>query len=252
MTQAPLLSVQNITAGYEGSIAIESVSLEVNSGEIVCLLGANGAGKSTTMSAITGLVKYSGSIVFADKKLDHLEAADRVALGISLSPEGRKVFPNLSVYENLLLGSFNKAARAQRRTKLEEVFGLFPRLAERRGQPSGLLSGGEQQMLAIARALMACPRLLLLDEPSLGLAPRVVSLMFDAIGRIAASGLSILLVEQNAHAAFSVASRGYLLSAGRVVHADSIDRLRDLDAVREAFLGKASESAITSGDPSDA
>lgn len=234
----PLLSLQNVTAGYGGSVAIEDISLDVHAGEVVCLLGANGAGKTTTMAAITGLIGCAGRIVFDGHPLEDIAAADRVPRGIVLSPEGRKVFPNLSVYENLLLGGFNRNARSRRKQKLDEVYTLFPRLYERRTQAAGLMSGGEQQMLAIGRALMACPKLLLLDEPSLGLAPKVVMQMFDAIGRIAAASVSILLVEQNAHAAFSVAQRGYLLSAGRIVHSDTVVNLRDHDAVRDAFLGK--------------
>jgi len=239
MTVPALLSLQNVSAGYDGSIAIENVSIRVDAGEVVCLLGANGAGKTTIMGAITGLVGYTGSISFEGRDLGPIPADQRVGLGISLSPEGRKVFPNLSVDENLLLGGFNRRAQGQRKQKLEEVFTLFPRLAERRKQAAGLMSGGEQQMLAIARALMACPRLLLLDEPSLGLAPLIVSLMFEAVTRIAKSGLSILLVEQNAEAALSVAARGYVLTAGNIVHSDTVEGLRNLEAVREAFLGTA-------------
>jgi branched-chain amino acid transport system ATP-binding protein len=241
-----LLSLHDVTAGYGGSVAIEDISLDVKPGEVVCLLGANGAGKTTTMAAITGLIACTGQIVFDGGDLLELAAADRVPRGIALSPEGRKVFPNLSVFENLLLGGYNRAARLNRKQKLDEVYTLFPRLHERRAQPAGLMSGGEQQMLAIGRALMACPKLLLLDEPSLGLAPKVVLQMFDAIARIAAANVSILLVEQNAHAAFSIAQRGYLLSAGRIVHSDSVANLRDHDVVREAFLGKrASLAAAT-------
>jgi|SRR5471032_324700 branched-chain amino acid transport system ATP-binding protein len=233
-----LLSLRNVTAGYGGSVAIEDICLDVKPGEVVCLLGANGAGKTTTMAAITGLIGCTGQVVFDGRALGEVAAADRVPLGIALSPEGRKVFPNLSVYENLLLGGYNRMARMHRKQKLEEVYALFPRLNERRGQAAGLMSGGEQQMLAIGRALMACPKLLLLDEPSLGLAPKVVLQMFDAIAKIAAANVSILLVEQNAHAAFSVAHRGYLLSAGRIVYSDTVANLRDHDIVREAFLGK--------------
>jgi branched-chain amino acid transport system ATP-binding protein len=232
-----LLSLRNVSAGYNGSVAIEGISLDVHAGEVVCLLGANGAGKTTTMAAITGLIDCEGSVMFDGADLRRHSAAARVGKGVALSPEGRKVFPNLSVHENLLLGSFNGTARPHRNRKLEEVFALFPRLFERRTQAAGLMSGGEQQMLAIGRALMACPRLLLLDEPSLGLAPGIVLSMFEAIRQIAKSNVSILLVEQNAHAAFSVADRGYVLSAGRIVHTDTIARLRDLDVVREAFLG---------------
>nr|WP_168788522.1 ABC transporter ATP-binding protein [Paraburkholderia aromaticivorans] len=240
-----LLSLRDVSAGYNGSVAIEGISLDVHPGEVVCLLGANGAGKTTTMAAITGLIDCKGSVVFEGANLLRHSAAARVSQGVALSPEGRKVFPNLSVHENLLLGGFNRTARPNRNRKLEEVYSLFPKLFERRTQAAGLMSGGEQQMLAIGRALMACPKLLLLDEPSLGLAPKIVLLMFEAIRKIAQSNVSILLVEQNAHAAFSVADRGYVLSAGRIVHTNTIDQLRKLDIVREAFLGGRSAGVVS-------
>ncbi len=235
-----LLDVRNLGAGYGGSVVLDDVSFEVRRGEVVCLLGSNGAGKTTTMSVLTGLVTpYRGSVRFNGQDLLALPAHLRVATGIALSPEGRQVFPNLSVVENLLLGSYNALARKERAGKLSWVYDLFPRLYERQQQKAGLLSGGEQQMLALGRALMSCPTLLLLDEPSLGLAPRIVLGVFETIATIARSGISILLVEQNTRAALCVADRGYVLAAGRIAAADTAERLAQSSIVREAFMGKA-------------
>lgn len=235
-----LLEVRHLRAGYGDSVVLEDVSFEVKSGEVVCLLGANGAGKTTTMAALTGLLRPSGGEARLDgQDLLALPPHRRVSAGIALCPEGRQVFPNLSVMENLLLGSYNTTARPKREQRLDWVFGLFPRLRERIEQQAGFMSGGEQQMLALGRALMSCPRLLLLDEPSLGLAPKIVSEVFQTIATIAKSGISILLVEQNTVAALSVADRGYVLGGGRIAAADSAKALAQSPIVREAFMGKS-------------
>lgn len=233
-----LLEIDGLRAGYEQSVIIEKLSLQIGKGEVVALLGSNGAGKTTTMRVITGLIApFAGRIRFAGEDLLRTRADRRVERGIALCPEGRQVFPNMSVMENLLLGSFCPRARGRRREMLERVFTLFPRLAERTKQPAGLMSGGEQQMLAIGRALMACPDLLLLDEPSLGLSPKMVDLVFGAISTIASSGISIMIVEQNAQAAFSVAQRGYVLGQGLVVASGTISELAASGKVEEAFMG---------------
>jgi branched-chain amino acid transport system ATP-binding protein len=234
-----LLSVTGLSAGYGGSEVLGDVSFEVERGEVVCLLGANGAGKTTAMSVITGLLNAAaGSMRFDGRDLLAMRPHQRVAAGISLCPEGRQVFPNLTVEENLLLGSFHRAARAGRAERLGQAYALFPQLADRRRQLAGSLSGGEQQMLAISRALMAGPRLLLLDEPSLGLSPKMVLTVFEAIRAIARSAISILLVEQNTQAALSVATRGYVLRGGRIVHADTRAGLRESRIVQDAFFGR--------------
>jgi branched-chain amino acid transport system ATP-binding protein len=234
------LSVQGLRAGYGGSTVLKDISFDVGAGEVVCLLGSNGAGKSTTMGVLTGLVAcQSGRIVYDGSDLTKLPSHERVRQGLVLSPEGRKVFPNLTVEENLMLGSYNLNARAGRKQKFGEVYDLFPRLKERRQQKAGLMSGGEQQMLAIGRAVMAKPRLLLLDEPSLGLSPKMVLTVFEAIGALAKSAnLSILLVEQNTRAALSVARRGYVMANGRIVYSGSADDLSDAAALRDAFMGR--------------
>jgi branched-chain amino acid transport system ATP-binding protein len=234
-----LLSIKDLTIAYGDAVAVEGVNMTVEEGEVVCLLGANGAGKSTTMSVLAGTLRArSGAVLYDGKDLLRMKLHERVAAGVVLCPEGRKVFPTLSVEENLFLGSFHKAARRSRPQKLAEVYDLFPVLAERRAQYAGSLSGGEQQMLALGRALMANPRLLLLDEPSLGLAPRLVQVLFELIRRISASRISILLVEQNSRAAIGVAARGYVLTAGRIVLADTAAGLRDTQRLQRAFLGE--------------
>ncbi|MFG1193168.1 ABC transporter ATP-binding protein [Xanthobacter flavus] len=239
-----MLSVSGLHAGYGESTVLQGLDFELHRGEVICLLGANGAGKTTTMGVLSGLVAASaGRIRYDGADLLAMPSHERVMAGVALSPEGRKVFPNLTVEENLVLGSFNVNARAQRKRKLHEVYDLFPRLAERRSQSSGLMSGGEQQMLALGRALMANPRLLLLDEPSLGLAPKVVQTVFAAIRTIAATDITILLVEQNTHAALSVATRGYVMAAGRIVHAGDTTELRASPEVRDAFIGGKSARA---------
>lgn len=235
-----LLQVSGLHAGYGESAVLQGLDFEVRQGEVVCLLGANGVGKTTTMSVLTGLVSATeGRVRYDGADLLVLPSHERVKAGLALSPEGRKVFPNLTVEENLYLGSFNRNARAHRMRKLDEVYTLFPRLAERRSQSAGLMSGGEQQMLALGRALMSNPRVLLLDEPSLGLAPLVVQSVFAAIRAVAATNIAILLVEQNTHAALSVASRGYVLAAGRIVLTGDAATLRQAPELRDAFIGRS-------------
>ncbi len=232
-----LLELRGLHAGYGDSIVLDGVDLTVRQGEVVTLLGVNGAGKTTTMRAITGLLRpRAGQILIGGTDITELPAHRRVAEGICLSPEGRQVFPNMSVEENLYLGSTDPRVRPQRAQSLDRVYTMFPKLHERRAQKAGLLSGGEQQMLAIGRALMGQPRLLLLDEPSLGLAPLIVGVVFDAIREIARSGISILVVEQNAHAALGVAERGYVLSEGRIVLEGSATELAATESIRNAFL----------------
>jgi len=234
----PLLNVESMRAGYEDSIVLQDISLTVNESEVVALLGANGSGKTTTMRAITGLITpFSGKITFAGQDLLAVAAHDRVDLGIALSPEGRQVFPNISVEENLFLGSFCRRSRPDRKETLQSVYELFPKLAERRLQKAGLMSGGEQQMLAVGRSLMSKPRMLLLDEPSLGLSPKMVQALFGAIAQVAKSGISILLVEQNAQAAFAVARRGYAIAMGRVTASGTIAELTNSGALQSSFLG---------------
>ena len=243
-----LLSIRGLTAGYGDSEVLQGIDLDVGRGEVVCLLGANGAGKTTTMAVITGLIGGRATLATYDgRDLFKMRPHERVAAGIVLSPEGRKVFPELTVEENLLLGSFTPHARKARTQTFKEVFDLFPILFERRRQRAGLMSGGEQQMLAIGRALMAKPRLLLLDEPSLGLAPKIVLNVFEAIKRIAESDISILLVEQNAMAALSVASRGYVINTGVITYQASSEELLNSEDMRNAFIGKLAHKAVEEG-----
>ncbi len=233
----PLLELRGIHAGYGDSVVLDGVDLIVGQGEVVTLLGVNGAGKTTTMRAITGLVRpTAGQILVGGVDITSRPAHRRVSDGICLSPEGRQVFSNMSVEENLFLGSTDPRVRPRRAQSLERVYAMFSKLRERRDQKAGLLSGGEQQMLAIGRALMGEPRLLLLDEPSLGLAPLIVGVVFDAIREIARSGISILIVEQNAHAALGVAERGYVLSEGRIVLEGTAKELAATESIRNAFL----------------
>jgi branched-chain amino acid transport system ATP-binding protein len=232
------LAVAELDVYYGAVHALKGVSLHVEAGEIVTLIGANGAGKTTLLRTISGLVPArAGKILFEGKDISKVPAHEIVALGVSQSPEGRMVFANLSVEDNLELGAYRRKDRAGIRTDRDQVFHLFPRLLERKKQLSGTLSGGEQQMLAIGRALMSRPRVLLLDEPSLGIAPILVRDIFKNIVEINRRGTTILLVEQNAHMALSIASRGYVLETGRVVLEDTAAKLAANDEVRAAYLG---------------
>jgi branched-chain amino acid transport system ATP-binding protein len=232
-----MLRLENVSSYYGKICAIADVSLEVKDGEIVTLIGANGAGKSTTLMTICGIVRpRTGRIYLNSIAVNALPAHEIVRHGVVQVPEGRRVLPLLTVEENLDLGAFTRTTR-QRDDNRERVYALFPRLWERRRQLGGTLSGGEQQMLAIGRALMAAPRLLLLDEPSLGLAPKIVDQIFQIIREINASGTTILLVEQNAAMALELADRAYVLETGRIVLAGEAVKLRDDPAVRRAYLG---------------
>jgi len=237
---APLLEVEGLSVRYGGIEAVRGVSFSVEEGSIVALVGANGAGKSSTLLAISGMVKKAGGAVrFRGEDLSRTRADRIVRAGLVQVPEGRAILSPLSVAENLELGAWTRRDRAAARVDLERVYGLFPRLAERKSQVAGSLSGGEQQMLAMGRALMASPKLLLLDEPSMGLAPKLVSLVFATVAGIAAAGTTVLLVEQNARAALKIADRGVVLTHGSVATAGPSDRLLADPAVIEAFLGKA-------------
>jgi branched-chain amino acid transport system ATP-binding protein len=233
-----MLEVRNLRILYEDVLAIEDVSLTVEEGEIVTLLGSNGAGKTTTINAISRLVPAAaGEIHFDGERIDGLPAHRVVELGLAQVPEGRRLWPELTVGEALDLGAYTRRAREQQETTLSEMLELFPRLAERRDQLCGTLSGGEQQMVAIARALMSRPRLLMLDEPSLGLAPILIDVVFAAIERVRSAGTTVLLVEQNVNEALEIADRGYVLETGRVVTAGSSAELAADDSVRTAYLG---------------
>lgn len=235
-----MLTITDLNVYYGAIRALDGISLTVNQGEIVCMIGANGAGKSTAIRTVSGLVRpRSGEVLFEGKALHRLPPHDIVTLGVGQSPEGRRVFANMTVRENLDLGAFTRDKhKAEKRDDLEKAFTLFPRLKERESQLAGTLSGGEQQMLAIGRALMSRPRLLLLDEPSLGLAPFLVKNIFQIIQDINQQGVTILLVEQNANQALRIAHRGYVLETGRVVLADTAAALLQNDSVRKAYLGE--------------
>ena len=235
-----MLEIRNLHVSYGGIAALHGVSLEVPAGSIVTLIGGNGAGKSSTLRAISGIAKVSsGSIVFEGRDITNKPAHEIVALGIAQAPEGRMVFSNLTVLENLHMGAHLRRDRNAISSDLERIFTLFPRLKERLPQAAGTLSGGEQQMLAIARALMSKPKCLLLDEPSLGIAPILVQTIFSRIVEINRElGLTILLVEQNANLALRIASHGYVLETGRVILNDTAENLRSNPAVRSAYLGE--------------
>ena len=234
-----MLRLNNVQTFYENIQVLKDLCIEVTQGEIITLIGANGAGKTTTLMSITGIVPLrTGEIMFLNKPVHNLSPDEIVALGISLVPEGRRIFPRLTVMENLDMGAFLRRDTADIKNDVAHIFELFPILAERRNQPGGTLSGGEQQMLAISRALMARPRLLLLDEPSLGLGPMVVRLIFEIIKKInLESGTTIFLVEQNAHMALKVAHRGYVMENGRITLEGTADSLLHNEEVKRAYLG---------------
>ncbi len=234
-----MLTLEQVEVSYGAIRALQKVSLEIAEGEIVTLIGANGAGKSTTLRAISGLVPTQrGRIMFQGKEIASMPADKIVQMGIGHSPEGRRVFANMSVRENLELGAYTRRDRAGIRQDFDRALTLFPRLQERIGQNAGTLSGGEQQMLAMGRALMARPKLLLLDEPSLGLAPFLVRDIFSIIKDINAQGTTVLLVEQNAHMALGVAHRGYVLETGHIVMTDEAKALLANEDVKKAYLGE--------------
>lgn len=236
---AALLTVDKLRAGYGPIDALHDVSLTVAAGEIVAMIGANGAGKTTTLMTLSGVVKpRAGRLEFAGQDLARKPPHEIVRLGLAQSPEGRKIFPRLSVLENLEMGAFTRTDSKGVADDIEKAFAMFPILRERKGQAGGLLSGGQQQMLAIARALMARPKLLMLDEPSLGLAPQIVVQIFEVIRDLNRQGTSILLVEQNARMALKVAHRGYVLETGRVTFTDRADVLLNDARVRAAYLGE--------------
>jgi branched-chain amino acid transport system ATP-binding protein len=238
-TQAPMLVLDRVETYYGTIQALKGISIEVHDGEIVTLLGANGAGKSTTLRSINGLNHpRRGTIRFLGNDISRTPAHEIVRRGVSQSPEGRKLFPRMTVVENLEMGAFQRHDRSEIKEDMDRVFSLFPRLAERRSQRAGTMSGGEQQMLAIGRALMARPKLLMLDEPSMGLAPIFVDRVFETIVEINKQGTTILLVEQNALVALEVADRGYVLQTGTVALSGTAQALREDEGVRKTYLGE--------------
>ncbi|PKN10312.1 MAG: branched-chain amino acid ABC transporter ATP-binding protein [Deltaproteobacteria bacterium HGW-Deltaproteobacteria-7] len=234
----PILSLADVHAGYDGVPAVFGITLEVMPGELVAVVGANGAGKSTTMRSIAGLNNpLTGVIRFEGRDISRLRAHQTLALGISYVPEGRRVFTKLSVEQNLLLGAYTEKSKSEIKRRLEEMLELFPVLKERSSQTAETLSGGEQQMLAIARGLMSRPKLLLLDEMSLGLMPALVEKMMETIVAINKRGVTVLLVEQMVQEALEIAHRGYVLQSGRVVHTGSAQELLDSEEIRRAYMG---------------
>lgn len=232
-----MLSLKNVSVNYDKVVALKDVSISISSGKIITILGANGAGKSTILNAISGLVPVQqGSITLEDKRIDKLSPANIVRLGISHCPEGREVFPELTVYENLLMGAYTKT-RKEFVSGINNIFNIFPITEERRDQLASTLSGGEQQMLAIARALMSQPRYLLLDEPSLGIAPKLIRDIFKTLKIINDNGVAILLIEQNANLALNIAHYAYVLEIGKVVLEGNASDLKKSEYVRNAYLG---------------
>jgi branched-chain amino acid transport system ATP-binding protein len=237
MRNGSLLELKDVRVRYGGIEAVKGVSFDVREGEIVTLIGGNGAGKTTTLKTISGIKRLSeGAITYRGERIDELRADEIVALGICQTPEGRHIFPRMSVQENLQMGAYGRKGSLSE--DFDRVFGLFPVLQERRGQAGGTLSGGEQQMLAIGRALMSSPTVLMLDEPSLGLAPLLVERIFDLLREIHGQGTTILLVEQNAQMALQLADRGYVIESGEIVIQDSADKLMGNEQVRKAYLGE--------------
>ena len=234
----PLLAVTDLQVRYGGINAVKGISFAVEENEIVCLIGANGAGKTTTLKAIARLLPAEGDIRYRSEPLGPLPTHALVGRGLALVPEGRGVFARLSVAENLAMGAYHRSDDGEIADDLDRIYDLLPRLAERRDQTAGTLSGGEQQMLAIGRALMGRPKLLLLDEPSMGLAPLMVQKVFEVIRTVAAQGVTILLVEQNARLALEVCQRGYVMESGRIAFADTADNLLADARVRAAYLGE--------------
>jgi branched-chain amino acid transport system ATP-binding protein len=238
MMNQPLLELRNVHSYYGNIHALKGISITVNKGEIVTLIGSNGAGKSTTLRTISGILHpRQGEVLLEGQRIDQIPAHEVVKRGVLQSPEGRRIFPRLSVRDNLEMGAFTRDDRDGIAQDLERVFNLFPRLRERSGQKGGTLSGGEQQMLAIGRAMMGRPRVLLLDEPSMGLAPVLVEQIFEIIKEINSQGTTVLLVEQNALMALAIASRGYVLQTGQIVLSDDAQALSENEMVQKAYLG---------------
>ena len=234
-----LLEVNDVHAYYGNIHALKGVSIRVEEGEVVTLIGSNGAGKSTTLKTISGLLKpRRGNVKFQEKRLDQMAADDIVRIGVAQAPEGRRIFSRMTVMENLEMGAYSRTDRSAVKEDIERVFELFPRLKERRGQKGGTMSGGEQQMLAIGRAMMSNPKVLLLDEPSMGLSPILVETIFQVVQDINKLGTTILLVEQNALLALQVANRGYVLQTGAIVMEDTGQNLLRSELVRKAYLGE--------------
>jgi branched-chain amino acid transport system ATP-binding protein len=236
-----LLDLTDVHVHYGGIEAVKGISLSVDEGEIVTLIGGNGAGKTTTLKTISGLKRPSiGRITFRGERIDVVPAHRIVQIGIGHAPEGRRIFGRMTVRENLEMGLYasGRSGAARATDALERVYGLFPVLSERKAQTGGTLSGGQQQMLAIGRALMTTPKILMLDEPSMGLAPNLVEKIFEIVGEINAQGTTVLLIEQNAHMALSIANRGYVIESGRIVLEDSARALLGNDQVRKAYLGE--------------
>jgi branched-chain amino acid transport system ATP-binding protein len=234
----PMLEVRDLQVAYGGICAVKSISLQIAPGELVALIGSNGAGKTTTLKTLAGLLHpASGQIRYNGKSLHNVAVHQRVSMGMALVPEGRGVFARLTVEENLQMGAYSRSNEHEIAADLVRMYELFPRLAERRDQLAGTLSGGEQQMVAMARALMSRPRLLMLDEPSMGLAPLMVQKIFETICDIASLGMSILLVEQNARLALQVARRGYVMESGTITLSGASEELLDSEAVQRAYLG---------------
>ena len=237
-TATPILEVRDLKVSYGGIHALKGIDIHVAQGELVALIGSNGAGKTITLKTLAGLLTpIGGQIHYDGKSLKNIAAHQRAAMGIALVPEGRGVFARMTVAENLLMGAYSRSAKNEIATDLARMYKLFPRLAERKDQLAGTLSGGEQQMVAMARALMSRPRLLMLDEPSMGLAPLMVQKIFDTIRDVAALGMSILLVEQNAKLALEVAQRGYVMESGTITLSGAAGELLGSDAVQRAYLG---------------
>lgn len=238
-TQQPLLELRNLQVSYGGIRAVRGINLSVNEGELVCLIGANGAGKSTTLRAICGLVPVvGGQVMYAGQDMTGTASFELVRKKLVMVPEGRGIFGQLTIEENLAMGGYTCRDAAKVKRDTDRVFTLFPRLAERRKQTAGTLSGGEQQMVAMGRAIIARPRLLLLDEPSMGLAPLMVEKVFEVVRMIAAEGVTILLIEQNAKLALENSNRGYVMESGELILQGPADRLLDDPKVREAYLGE--------------
>ena len=238
-----MLKLENVTVRYGATVAVNNISMEVKEGELVTLIGANGAGKSTTLRAISGLEPVrSGRILFEGEPIQNAPPQDIIRLGIAHCPEGRRVFPQLTVRENLEMGAFRRIDRQGIKADIDRMFGMFPRLAERSQQAAGTLSGGEQQMLAVARALMSRPRLVMFDEPSLGLAPNFVEQIFKLIAEICENGTTVLMVEQNAYAALDLCDRSYLLSTGEVKLSGTAEEMLANPDIRRIYLGSEVEA----------